>query len=967
MIDSGSSVSLVGKNFVETRTLGRDTIRLETMDGGTFQAHGSLVISSIVADGVEMGPVKAFVMPRLPLGVDFVLGFDVVSKHGLTVRVIEGRVLAQLGIGPHDLQRQESGSMTRVTCNIVSTHTEPLRIEDEDFSASFQDGKWTVTWHWNGKATSNSDHGAMELVSDEDKEGFDAELASWLEEGILVRYDKRKHGDIEHYLPMIAVRQKKGDEVKVRPVLDYRQLNEAIQSHPGGATPICNDMLRKWRQWGSKCATVDLKRAYLQIHIDPKLWKFQAVRWNGETFLLTRLGFGLASAPKVMTRIVEAVIGADSRLKGSVSSYIDDLFVNESQVCVTDVIDHLKCYGLICKPPETLGERDVRILGVKVDNHLKWTRDAELPVVPDKPTRREVHQLVGVWCGHYPVGSWLRVACGFIQRCTAHEGLKWDECVSDTVADILRDVDKRLRENDPVRGEWLVDMEAPMIIWADASNLAVGAALEVNGRIVEDAAWMRPKKDSRHINCAELDAVIRGLNMALRWGHRKLMIKTDSATVRGWLEATLRKTHNVKTRALSEVLIRRRLEILRAIVEEESLDVEVELVRSSNNKADQLTRVPARWLQREKNDEAVPVSLVTLGDVANLHKDCHFGVEKTLELAREKYGESVSRTMVKKVVSRCEACARVDPSLTFRFDRGSIASRGVWDKLALDLTHVGNHVFLTVVDVHSGYTVWRKLNNEGAREASEQMRQLFSMFGPPRIVLSDNGSIFRGREFQELLMRWQVEQQLSCAYRAQGNGVVERIHRTVKRSVRRSGRSVEDIVFWYNNTRGRRGLSPYEIVFGMTCRKPGVSEVRSDVDRSIVDGLENANCDDLYEQEERNPFTIGDKVYLRPSSGRCDDVWTGPHTVTKLNSSVSVVIDEDGVSRHVSHLRLVPGSRDFNASEIERDGRLVALFRDSGSSGPDDSGEETDVDEGLRRGSRVRKRPIWWGDYDFEV
>ena len=57
---------------------------------------------------------------------------------------------------------------------------------------------------------------------------------------------------------------------------------------------------------------------------------------------------------------------------------------------------------------------------------------------------------------------------------------------------------------------------APITIWADASDLAVGVSLEVDRQIAEDAAWMRQKNDSRHINCAELDAIIRGLNIALK-------------------------------------------------------------------------------------------------------------------------------------------------------------------------------------------------------------------------------------------------------------------------------------------------------------------------------------------------------------------------------------------------------------------------------------------------------------------
>lgn len=180
--------------------------------------------------------------------------------------------------------------------------------------------------------------------------------------------------------------------------------------------------------------------------------------------------------------------------------------------------DHFLKYGLIAKPAEALGEQEVRLLGLIVDDRLWWARDGELPTVPKEPTRREVHRLVGVWCGHYPIAGWLRVACGYIQRRTATEGLEWDERVSVDLAEHLWEIEGRLKGDDPVHGSWLVDGEAPITLWADASDLAVGACLEVKGQIIEDADWMRPKNDSRHINCAELDAVIRGLNMALRWG-----------------------------------------------------------------------------------------------------------------------------------------------------------------------------------------------------------------------------------------------------------------------------------------------------------------------------------------------------------------------------------------------------------------------------------------------------------------
>ena len=49
--------------------------------------------------------------------------------------------------------------------------------------------------------------------------------------------------------------------------------------------------------------------------------------------------------------------------------------------------------------------------------------------------------------------------------------------------------------------------------------------------MAEDAAWLRKKDDYDHINIAELEAVVRGVNLALKWGLREIEVVTDSATV----------------------------------------------------------------------------------------------------------------------------------------------------------------------------------------------------------------------------------------------------------------------------------------------------------------------------------------------------------------------------------------------------------------------------------------------------
>lgn len=76
---------------------------------------------------------------------------------------------------------------------------------------------------------------------------------------------------------------------------------------------------------------------------------------------------------------------------------------------------------------------------------------------------------------------------------------------------------------------------------------------------------------------------------------------TDSQTVFHWLTDTLSGKARVKTKAATEMLIRRRLETVKEITREYGLSLNVKFVHSAANKADALTRVPKKWLNQENN------------------------------------------------------------------------------------------------------------------------------------------------------------------------------------------------------------------------------------------------------------------------------------------------------------------------------------------------------------------------------
>ncbi|KAI0988920.1 hypothetical protein GJ496_009409 [Pomphorhynchus laevis] len=49
--------------------------------------------------------------------------------------------------------------------------------------------------------------------------------------------------------------------------------------------------------------------------------------------------------------------------------------------------------------------------------------------------------------------------------------------------------------------------------------------------VLEDASWSLRVDDCKHFNAAELDAVLKGLRMAIQWELSAIMLATDLSSV----------------------------------------------------------------------------------------------------------------------------------------------------------------------------------------------------------------------------------------------------------------------------------------------------------------------------------------------------------------------------------------------------------------------------------------------------
>ena len=180
-----------------------------------------------------------------------------------------------------------------------------------------------------------------------------------------------------------------------------------------------------------KTYIVDLKSAYLQVRVTEDLWQHQLVKFKYKVFCLTQLGFGLGSAPMIMSKILKCVLKKDEKVGVGPSSYIADIYVNRGVVTGEAVVDHLQKHGLTAKAPAALdGEA---ALGLRLrrgdDGRLVFGRANDTPDVPGGLTKKELLSVCGKLVDHNPVAEWLRAVCSYMKRQAERD--RWRDYVAD--------------------------------------------------------------------------------------------------------------------------------------------------------------------------------------------------------------------------------------------------------------------------------------------------------------------------------------------------------------------------------------------------------------------------------------------------------------------------------------------------------------------------------------------------------
>lgn len=330
----------------------------------------------------------------------------------------------------------------------------------------------------------------------------------------------------------------------------------------------------------------------------------------------------------------------------------------------------------------------------------------------------------------------------------------------------------------------------------------------------------------------------------------------------------------------------------------------------------------------------------------------HLGITRTEERVRKRFYWPGIRNDVDMYVKKCAVCARNNsPVNNNRAPMGTIAVGEPFTFWAMDYmgplpeSSRGNKHILVVVD---HFTKWCEAfatpDQKASTVAPILISRIFSRFGPPAVLHSDQGRNFESVLMHEICNAMGITKTRTTAYHPQCDGQTERQNRTLQGMlssfVSKRGDDwdlwLDSLTFAYNTSRHESlGISPYEVVFGRAPRIPLELELgmplsnpstRSDYLHSVrsvfrdVRQIAKEHLSKASEKRARHnhptntwqPFHEGQTVMLkRPKGWKLGNKWVGPYRILKRLGVNYKVVSQGGKEMVVHHDQLKIGYIPF--------------------------------------------------------
>jgi hypothetical protein len=349
----------------------------------------------------------------------------------------------------------------------------------------------------------------------------------------------------------------------------------------------------------------------------------------------------------------------------------------------------------------------------------------------------------------------------------------------------------------------------------------------------------------------------------------------------------------------------------------------------------QLTKVETEEGEMLLKDTRIVIPKSLAGKVVDIAHQGHQGIVKTKALLREKvWFPGIDKEVERKISNcvPCQACSKKNNPEPLKM---SNLPAEPWTEVSIDFADMpmGEHL-LVVYDDYSRYPIVSKVSSTSAKVVTKKLEEIFTQFGIPEVVKSDNGPPFQSYDFKHFAEEMNFKHRKITPLWPQANGGVERFMKTLKKALRCAVAEKRNwkeemprfLLNYRTSPHSSTGKAPATLLFGRSLRtrlpqlpkEKKVEEVRNKDLKSKSRMKKFADKKAVHRE-----IKIGDHVLLRRDklANKLQAPFDpSPYRVTKVKESmVTAERNQKNVTRNISFFKKIEGKIECDESEEEED------------------------------------------------
>lgn len=608
--------------------------------------------------------------------------------------------------------------------------------------------------------------------------------------------------------PVLFVK-KQNEELRF--CFDGRKLN-AVTKRDAYPLPFIDSILSKLRD-ARYLTSIDLRKAFWQIPLTEKSCEKTAFVVPGKgLFEFVRMPFGLHNAAQTQQRLMDKLFGPE--LEPFVFTYLDDIIISTENFehhieILNKVYDRLKYADLVINIDKcNFCRNELKYLGFVVnENGLKTSPDKieSMLKFPIPTTTTEIKRFLGL-CSWYrrfikDFASLVSPINDLLKKRKKNKPIEWNERADGAINEL-----KQRLISAPV----LVspDFKREFKIQCDASNFGLGAVLtqdfEDGEKVIAFASRSLTNSERKYSatekECLAIIFAVEKFRMYIEG--TKFTVITDHYSLL-WLKELKNPTARLARWALKldeydmQIVHRKgKANIVPDALSRAVNDEDVKVCTFSTMLKDgwytkqtsKISKNPERYpdwklvndvlYKLVPNRFKIPLNVpewkmvVPCFEREEIIRRCHddlgsghFGFYKTLKKVQINYYWPNVKKDVIRFVRSCIVCGsqkspNYPPSGLMKFEK---KANFPFEIIAMDLigplprSKSGHRWLLVITDFLTKYVILQPFREATAAAISKFVdKYIFTVYGVPRVVMTDNGTQFISKEFKKIIEKYEV-------------------------------------------------------------------------------------------------------------------------------------------------------------------------------------------------------------------